>query len=364
MSRNIAVVYPRVGRGMGGIESVTEEILGEFSEEDRVVFFTVVPEKFREGLSEDVLEHVEVRGLETGFPVFLRDSERFQLIKEKLVHRTIGNKLENVSRDFDVMFFTAKFMFSGNFSCPTLHFVHNPSLNFKREEYSSSRLKSVYDRFSGLISADVFDADCNLFNSEFTRGTYSSIEGEVVYPPVKSDFYPGEKKNKVICLGRIVQGKRIEDAIEIVSETDSELEMKVVGRLTKSSKKYHKRLKRSEEKYDWLEIKTDLPQDELVQEMAESKIGVLSTRNEHFGIAAVEYMKAGALPMVHASGGVQSLVEKERFTYSDIGEAAEKIDRNLEDYSDLKDFVVEQGEKFDVETFRNSVRENLENLVN
>jgi glycosyltransferase involved in cell wall biosynthesis len=362
MSSKIAVVYPRIGRGMGGIESVTKEVLSEFSEKDDVVFFSVVPGKFRNGLSDDVLERIEVQGLDSGFPVFLRDSERLQLLKEKLVHRSIGKSLEDESSDFDAMFFTSKFMYSGDFDCPTLHFVHNPSLEFKREEYSSTPLKKFYDTFLEFISADVFDADLNMFNSKFTRDTYSSIDGRVVYPPVKSDFRPGEKKDKVICLGRIVQGKRIEEAIRIVDETETDLEMSVVGRLTQSSRKYYDKLKRKEEKHEWLEIKTDLPQDELVEEMAESKIGILSTRNEHFGIAAVEYMKSGALPMVRAGGGVQDLVKKENFTYSDIEEASEKIKRNLEVYEDLKEFVLDRGSEFDVESFRRCVREGLEEV--
>jgi glycosyltransferase involved in cell wall biosynthesis len=359
---SIAVVYPRISRGMGGIESVTEEILSELSEKDEVVFFSVVPGKFRESLDENVLEEIEIRDLGSDVRIPLRDSERFQLLKEKMVHRRIGSFMEEESGNFDCMVFSAKFMFSGSFMCPTVQYVHNPSVGFQRSEYSSNPFKSLYDTFLNLLGSNVFDADLNLFNSEFTRDTYSEISGDVLYPPVKSDFSPGEKRDQVICLGRIVPGKRIEEAIDIVSETDSDLEMKVVGRLTQGSEDYFSMLQDREEKYDWLEIRTDVPQEELVDEMARSKIGVLSTRNEHFGIAAVEYMKAGALPMVHRSGGVQSLVEKDDFTYESVAEAAEKIDRNREDYENLKDFVIERGSDFDVESFREGIRDAVEKI--
>lgn len=360
----VAVVYPRISRGMGGIESVTEEILSELSESDDVVFFSVVPGKFEESPDENVLEEIEVRDLGSDVRIPLRDSERFQLLKEKMVHGRIGGSMEEKSGNFDCMVFSAKFMFSGSFDCPTVQYVHNPSVSFQRSEYSSNPLKSVYDGFLNLVGSDVFDADLNLFNSEFTRDTYTEISGEVLYPPVKSDFYPGEKKDQVVCLGRIVRSKNIDEAIDIVAGTDRDLDMVVMGRITEGTPDYYlDRLREREGKYDWLEIKTDVPQDELVEEMAKSKIGVLSTRNEHFGIAAVEYMKAGALPMVHSSGGVQSLVEKDRFTYETVREASEKIDENLEDYEGLKDFVLERGKDFDVESFRNGIRDSVDSVT-
>ncbi|WP_414837772.1 glycosyltransferase [Candidatus Nanosalina sp. VS9-1] len=360
----IAVVYPRISRGIGGIESVTDEILSELSEEDDVVFFSVVPEKFRESLSEEVLGRIEVRDVGSNIRIPLRDSERFQLLKEKLIHRRIGSFMEEESGDFDAVVFSAKFMYSGNFDCPTIQYVHNPSVSFQRSEYSSNPLKSVYDSFLNFLSSDVFDADLNLFNSEFTRETYSSISGDVLYPPVESDFFPGDKEDRVICLGRIARNKRIDEAIDIVASTEKNLEMTVMGRTTEGTpESYLQKLESREKKYDWLEIKTDVPQDELVKEMAKSKIGILSTRNEHFGIAAVEYMKAGALPMVHSSGGVQSLVNKDRFTYESIGEASEKIDENLGEYDELRDFVIERGKDFDVESFRKGIRESVNGIT-
>ena len=349
---------------MGGIESVTEEILSELSESDDVVFFSVVPGKFRESLEDDVLERVEVRDLGSDIRIPLRDSERLQLLKEKMVHRRIGGFMEEESVNFDCVVFSAKFMYSGSFCCPKVQYVHNPSVGFQRSEYSSNPLKSLYDGFLNLLASNVFDADLNLFNSEFTRDTYTEISGEVLYPPVKSDFYPGEKTDQVVCLGRIVRSKNIDEAIDIIAETSRDLDMVVMGRITEGTPEYYlDRLREREEKYDWLEIRTDVPQDELVEEMAKSKIGVLSTRNEHFGIAAVEYMKAGALPMVHSSGGVQSLVEKDRFTYEDVEEAAEKIDENLENYEDLKNFVLEREKDFDVESFREGVRKAVDSVT-
>ena len=51
------------------------------------------------------------------------------------------------------------------------------------------------------------------------------------------------------------------------------------------------------------EIMTDLPYEEVQSVLRESQFGINAMWNEHFGIAVVEYMACGAIPVVHASAG-------------------------------------------------------------
>jgi glycosyltransferase involved in cell wall biosynthesis len=358
----IAVTYTRLGRGMGGSEYVTEKVLEELRQDHEVVFYSVFPEKFKEGLAEDLVDDVEFRKVDLPFPVFMRDSERLQLLKEKLSDRFIARRVSKDEDEFDAVFFSTKLFSDRDFDTKTLQYVHNPSTGAERRR-KKEYLKRGYDfLLDSVFGSSIFNADVNLFNSGYTRSTYTSIDGKVVYPPVKSDFSAErEKVNQAIALGRICRDKELEDAIEIASNTD--LDLVIAGRTTETNQDYVEVLREMEKNRDWLTVRTDLPRADLTKEVEKSKIGILCTRNEHFGIAAVEYMKAGSIPMVRNEGGVPDVVGKDRFVFDELEEASRKIEDNLKDINDLQEYVVERGEKFTEKEFRENISETVEDLL-
>ncbi|GCE97449.1 asparagine-linked glycosylation protein [Zygosaccharomyces mellis] len=52
-----------------------------------------------------------------------------------------------------------------------------------------------------------------------------------------------------------------------------------------------------------LKFHTDCPYDQIKQYLSESTYGINAMWNEHFGIAVVEYVASGLIPLVHASAG-------------------------------------------------------------
>ncbi|CCD24440.1 alpha-1,2-mannosyltransferase ALG11 NDAI_0D01260 [Naumovozyma dairenensis CBS 421] len=52
-----------------------------------------------------------------------------------------------------------------------------------------------------------------------------------------------------------------------------------------------------------IEFKTDCPYEEIKAILNESTFGINAMWNEHFGIAVVEYLASGLIPLVHASAG-------------------------------------------------------------
>jgi glycosyltransferase involved in cell wall biosynthesis len=136
---------------------------------------------------------------------------------------------------------------------------------------------------------------------------------EVVYPPVNSDITPkpwSKKQDQAIILGRIEPGKRIEEAIEIVEQ--SRLNLKIVGK--SQDTQYIRRLK---SRYtNNVEIREDLPWQDVRAEIRNSKIGLNTTgKTENFGISVVEYMKGNCLPLVRGGSGPEEIVPGQKHVY-------------------------------------------------
>lgn len=173
-----------------------------------------------------------------------------------------------------------------------------------------------------------------LCNSEYTAGWVRSRwnrPAEVLYPPVTVDGVPGPKTNRIVSLGRFTSGRRSKGQVEQVLAF-REFQKKIgdswnfcmIGFCAKSpdDRAYLRKVQ---------EIAGDLPitivldgdREQTAQYTASAKIfwhtsglGVDEQRHpecaEHFGIATVEAMAAGCVPVVVASGGQREIIQHAR----------------------------------------------------
>jgi len=166
-------------------------------------------------------------------------------------------------------------------------------------------------------------------NSEFTRRVIEreyEVKGVVVYPPVAvGGFRPLKKKNLILSVGRfsqLKQAKRQDVLIEVFRKMiDGGFEgwkLVLAGGSEVGKGEYFDRLLRRAEGYP-IEVVENPSFDKLKILYGGAKIfwsaagfGVDEEREaervEHFGMAVVEAMAAGAVPVVYWAGGHKEIV--------------------------------------------------------
>lgn len=358
---DIAVLNPRLNPPFGGATAVCFYIVEALQEKGHdVKYFSganrsveQVNERF--GLSID--EDLEMRKVDAPLKHrFLEELGRGTVLKRSIEDRTFLDLAKSIEDDFDLIVL-GRHVFHADveFEKPVLQYVHDhlPGELDKPDFY-----RKIYSRYSrpALFS----NADLNLYNSKYIASK-NPQEGKVVYPPVDSEFDPEGKnrEDRAVILGRIAEDKNMEEAIDIISRTD--LGLAIVGSADKGSE-YVEKLEKKAESREWLDIRKNVPRDELREILENSKIGLSCKREENFGINVVEYMKAGLLPMVYNHAGPAEIVQEDRYTYEKIEEAAEKIEQNLEQEKGLREKVLKRSEDFGVAKFEKEIIDSIEQI--
>lgn len=357
----VAVVNPNLDDSIGGGEAVSLAILNLLSENNDVDYFSKNAENIEdvvERFGYSIPDQSNIKLLEEA-PIAkaLHASGKFVLLRKILNDRKVTKKFGDT--EYDLVFFTAEmFDFDREFNQPTVQYAHSPPSHLE----ASKGLKRLYEKFWKNISdGSLLDTDLRFFNSSYTKSEWEAT-GYVVNPPIKTDFEFKEKTDKIekaIAVGRIAPDKNFKEVIDITEKTG--LDLTIAG--LEEDNDYLRELRSLEERKSFLEIKTDLPREELKKEVEESKIGFLSKRNEHFGMVVVEYMKAGVLPMVRNEGGPKEIVPGSEFTYDSVKEASEKIHSNLENFEELQEKVRERSKEFSEEKFRQEIQKELEKIL-
>jgi glycosyltransferase involved in cell wall biosynthesis len=118
-----------------------------------------------------------------------------------------------------------------------------------------------------------------------------------------------------------------------------------------------------------LRIRTDIPKNELKELLGRAKYYLHPPFPEHFGIAVVEAMSAGCIPIVYRDGGVwYDVVSKVADTlgYNTIDEVVKIIkylDNDKDTYIKLKEKSVEISKSFSYSNFKNKLLGYVNNIL-
>jgi len=221
-----------------------------------------------------------------------------------------------------------------------------------------------------------------LTNSRFSASMierFLSIETLVLYPPVNIEKYltlskHEDRENIIVTISRIERMKNLDIITDIAKEV-KEARFVILGSMQSTSYYAHLMRKlRVLNLEDRVKILINASEELKMEILKKAKIYLHPTKYEHFGIAVVEAMAAGLIPVVHKSGGPWTdIVEfgNYGFGFSSPDEAGSVI-QSLTHLSegelrDIRKRIMERSKIFSYESFLkrfNTIIDNLVSLIN
>lgn len=244
----------------------------------------------------------------------------------------------------------------------TIVYVHYPvDLEVEHRRYLNSTKKKIYIAPWKFISKnlDYIKKATVITNSNYTKEairTAWGIDSTVIYPPCPQYDFTLDAKQDVICaLGRFTPEKEYETILKIAAKMPDK-KFELVGGVTPDKASYLQRLMKSAPKNVSFHVNASLK--EKMDVLKRSKVMLHGFIGEHFGIAIVEAMSAGAIPVTHNSGAakVDNLVP-ERFRYEDADGAVKAITVALESW-DIKtaEKLREQAKEYSADSFKKNLK--------
>lgn len=261
-----------------------------------------------------------------------------------------------------------------------LQYIHYPATYLPRPEnemrwfHQIPGVHSAYIAFCDRVqraTQDGFGRNLTLANSRFVANRFRELYGTdaiIVYPPVPGDFPEvpwHERRAGFVAAGRLDELKRWHVAVSIIEEVrrrGHEISFTLIGQ--PDHPPYERHLQSLAATRPWFRMLKDLSREQLTVEMAQHRYGMHTMEEEHFGIAPAEIQRAGCITFVHNSGGPREIVgEHPRLVFDSAEEAADKITGVLTDpliEESLRAHVARQRERFSVDAFCASIRENVD----
>lgn len=228
----------------------------------------------------------------------------------------------------------------------------------------------VADRIADF-SIERMKSNVTLVNSNWTGEHVSRFMGvptRTLYPPVV-DPAPGlewdARHNGFLAVGRISPEKdyaRVMTILSRVRERVPGITLTIVGTSDRHTQRYLRSLRALAQSLGpWIDIRQDLSRDELRALMSAHRYGIHGMREEHFGMAPAELVRAGVVVWVPRGGGQIEIVGHEpALMFDGDDDAVEKIAGTLTSAVEqrrLRDLLAITGEQFSTARFIQQVRD-------
>lgn len=229
----------------------------------------------------------------------------------------------------------------------------------------------VYD-FALRLVERFFAPNVTLTNSTFLQSVleeFLNVNSTVIYPPVNiSRFIPFSKqygrKDLVVTVSRLRPGKNL-DLIPRIAKRVKKADFVLIGFTDEASKETASKLADSIGALgveDRVALFVNQPAPKLASFLASAKVFLQTQTMEGFGIAVVEAMATGCVPVVPRSGGPWCDILAQRqgvygYSYVNTEDAARAIDTLMTDEklrSDVSVRAIERARTFDESFFRNA----------
>lgn len=253
------------------------------------------------------------------------------------------------------------------------------------ERYLYNTMLRIYSRPLELVTRTLISLfksigykPAILTNSRFSASIierFLNIKAIVLYPPVSIEKYLTlskyrDRENIVVTISRIEPMKDLEIIIDIAKEV-KEARFVILGSMQSNSYyAYLMRKIRMLNLEDRVKILMNASEELKMEILKKAKIYLHPTKYEHFGIAVVEAMAAGLIPVVYKSGGPWTdIVEfgNYGFGFSSLEEAGYII-RSLTHLSEgelhtNRKRIMERVKTFSYESFLKRFNTIIDNLI-
>ncbi|MGQ0734284.1 MAG: glycosyltransferase family 4 protein [Acidobacteriota bacterium] len=259
-----------------------------------------------------------------------------------------------------------------------IQYVHYPTYLRPRPKvdlrwyHASSPLLESYYRFTDRVadfSVERMKANVTLANSAWTAARLRaslSIDATVVYPPVvaTSGASWDDRADAFLAVGRLSPEKDYERLMQILARVrrhTPHITLTIVGTTDRHSRAYYRRLRAVAASLgSWITFRTQVTRTELSALMATHRYGIHGMREEHFGLAPAEMVRAGMIVWVPNGGGQVEIVgEDTALAYESDDEVTEHIRSVMADVTEQQrwlEHLAVRAQRFSTESFVSAVR--------
>jgi glycosyltransferase involved in cell wall biosynthesis len=252
--------------------------------------------------------------------------------------------------------------------------ITNVFNQYRRNLFKGAYLASYAYLHDKLIRKTLLKSRALMVDGPYVRDAARKWIGReplVIFPPSDVEKYSCKDKikareNIVISCGRFAPEKN-QKIIPTIASKIPEVNFYIIGTISTSIRKTSLNIvKQINEDIKRLNLKNvkvleDLPFAEQLELYKRAKIFLHTMIGEHFGMAVVEAMASGLVPVVHKSGGpwLDILSQgKYGLGYENVEEAAEKIRWLISDesnYHKLSSLATQRAKNFSREKFKNNL---------
>ena len=207
---------------------------------------------------------------------------------------------------------------------------------------------------------------------QLMRSFYGEFNSRVFYPPTVFEFpeTPQERDElKIVVLGHIFPEKRILDIITMTERarelSGKELKLELAGPLVISS--YVEKIQALAAEKSWLRLVGPRYGEEKAAFLLSGSFAVHAERDEAFGIAVTEYLKAGIIPVVPDEGGPRELVDDPDLLWHTVEQGAAILARLVSDETfrrEKREHCAERARRFTRQAYLASQHELLTKILN
>jgi glycosyltransferase involved in cell wall biosynthesis len=219
-----------------------------------------------------------------------------------------------------------------------ISYVHFPEIHFDYDR-SHWKRKLYLWLFKRWVEQGIDKVDLVFCNSNYTKEmimrywkSHGVKDPIVVYPPVNlqnfwSDKPLAERSKRVTYVARFISVKRHEIMKRLATDLPAYEFVSVGGLIDPDRVWFNKFQENVPPNYT---LKSNLPGQDLLKILQDSRIYVHLMEGEHFGIAPVEGLASGCVTIVHNSGGMKEFIPDE-FRWETYDDLKEKIVKYMED---------------------------------
>jgi len=297
---------------------------------------------------------------------------RLVRLRRLVIYRKLLPVIEEKKKEYDILIDT-----QSNLPTPVdISYMHFPTLIEMTSVKNKGLQWFIYDQLVKQLARGFKNPRSGriLTNSTWTAHMIYKVHGviaDVVYPPVDVEYFTTvsnsyEKEKLVVTVSRFTPEKKLHKILDVARELP-DYTFVVVGSTGLGSEKVIEDLKGRMDKLRLrnVELKPNLPRSQLRELLSKALFYLHPEFTEHFGIAVIEAMSAGCIPIVYRDGGAwHDAVSKvsEKLGYSNVGDVP-KIIRQIEKERQLQEELrkrsIEVSKTFSYDNFKKNLAEKV-----